>query len=87
MNVRFASRLTGPFPPSRWHGHFESTAILERGSEEQPMASYEIGEQPGVGKYCCENCSDWSVELDDDSDKLPPCGKCGPGQEITYTDC
>ncbi len=51
------------------------------------MASYDIGEKPGVGRYCCETCSNWSVKLDDADDKLPPCGKCGPGQNTTYTDC
>lgn len=52
------------------------------------MTTYNIGEKPGTGKYCCDatGCT-WSVELDDDSDRLPPCGDCGPGQSITYSDC
>ena len=36
----------------------------------------DIGEQPGIGKYCCKNCK-WSVTLNDSDDKLPPCGNCG----------
>lgn len=50
------------------------------------MAIYDIGEQPGVGDYCCTSCS-WKVHLDDASDKLPPCGNCGAGQSTQYTDC
>ena len=45
-----------------------------------------IGEQPGVGRYCCTNCS-WSVTLDDASDRLPPCGSCGKGQQTEYRFC
>lgn len=37
---------------------------------------YSVGEQPGKGRYCCTNCR-YSVVLDDDSDRLPPCGNCG----------
>lgn len=47
---------------------------------------YRIGEKPGRGRYCCTNC-DWSVYLDDDSDALPPCGTCGPGQHTLYVKC
>jgi len=47
---------------------------------------YDIGEKPGKGTYCCTNC-DWSVTLDDDDDRLPPCGKCGKGQDTTYNRC
>ena len=52
------------------------------------MAEYDIGEKPGKGTYCCttDGC-DWSVTLDDDSDVLPPCGTCGPGQTTKYQDC
>jgi hypothetical protein len=47
---------------------------------------YDIGEQPGIGKYCCTNCN-WSVKLDDRTDKLPPCGNCGKGQHTKYNRC
>lgn len=48
---------------------------------------YSVGEKPGKGRYCCTtpNC-DWSVTLDDD-DRLPPCGKCGKGQNTKYGRC
>lgn len=48
--------------------------------------SYSIGEKPGKGKYCCTNCN-WSVDLDDADDRLPPCGNCGKGQQTTYNNC
>lgn len=35
-----------------------------------------VGTKPGRGRYCCTHCN-WSVVLDDDSDRLPPCGNCG----------
>lgn len=44
---------------------------------------YNVGEKPGKGTYKCTNC-DWQVRLDDDSDRLPPCGKCGKGQNTKY---
>jgi ribosomal protein S27AE len=47
---------------------------------------YDIGEQPGVGRYCCTNC-DWAVWLNDLDDRLPPCGKCGAGQRTKYRRC
>jgi hypothetical protein len=47
---------------------------------------YDIGEKPGKGHYCCTKC-DWSVTLDDDDDKLPPCGNCGAGQKTKYVKC
>ena len=50
------------------------------------MATHDIGEKPGKGRYCCTNCN-WSVVLDNDSDRLPPCGSCGKGQQTTYQDC
>lgn len=50
------------------------------------MATHDIGEKPGKGRYCCTNCK-WSVLLDGDSDRLPPCGSCGKGQQTTYQDC
>ena len=39
-----------------------------------------------MGKYCCFNC-DWSVTLGDDSDPLPPCGKCDKAQATTFYEC
>ncbi len=42
--------------------------------------------KPGKGRYCCTKC-DWSVVLDDVTDTLPPCGKCGAGQQTTYNRC
>lgn len=50
------------------------------------MATYNIGEKPGIGRYCCTRCS-WSVRLDDQDDRLPPCGSCGAGQQTTYRSC
>lgn len=50
------------------------------------MANYNIGEKPGVGRYCCTNCS-WAVTLDDEDDRLPPCGSCGAGQSTVYRNC
>ena len=44
---------------------------------------YNIGEKPGKGSYCCTNCG-WQVTLDDEDDRLPPCGSCGKGQNTTY---
>jgi ribosomal protein S27AE len=57
---------------------------IEDATKEKIM--YDIGEKPGKGTYCCTNC-DWSVTLDDDDDRLPPCGKCGKGQDTTYNRC
>ena len=34
------------------------------------------GEKPGKGTYYCKKCGQ-KVVLDDNSDKLPPCPKCG----------
>jgi ribosomal protein S27AE len=48
--------------------------------------AYSIGEKPGIGRYCCTNCN-WGVYLDNDDDRLPPCGNCGKGQDTTYTKC
>lgn len=47
---------------------------------------YDIGEKPGIGGYCCTNCG-WSVNLNDASDRLPPCGSCGKGQHTKYNRC
>lgn len=51
-------------------------------------ATYNVGEKPGKGTYCCttKGC-DWMVKLDDKDDHLPPCGKCGKGQKTTYVRC
>lgn len=48
------------------------------------MATYEIGEKPGRGRYRCIRCNDWEVSLDDEDDRLPPCGKCGKHQNVRY---
>ena len=45
---------------------------------------YNIGEKPGKGTYQCTSCSQWTVTLDDDDDRLPPCGNCGSGQHVKY---
>ena len=45
---------------------------------------YDIGEKPGKGTYQCVSCSSWTVTLDDDNDRLPPCGRCGKGQHVKY---
>lgn len=34
------------------------------------------GEKPGEGTYICDNCGQ-IVVLDDNTDTLPPCPKCG----------
>jgi hypothetical protein len=46
--------------------------------------SYDIGEKPGKGTYQCLSCEEWTVTLDDDDDRLPPCGICGKGQHVKY---
>jgi len=56
------------------------------GSDRGDNAVYNVGEKPGVGHYCCTNCR-WRVRLDDASDRLPPCGSCGKGQNTQYTRC
>jgi len=53
---------------------------------EEVIWMYDIGEKPGVGRYCCTSCG-WSVNLDDGSDRLPPCGSCGKGQQTKYNSC
>jgi len=45
--------------------------------------AYDIGEKPGVGTYKCTKCN-WKVRLDNNSDRLPPCGNCGKGQDTKY---
>jgi hypothetical protein len=53
---------------------------------EEVIWMYDIGEKPGVGRYCCTSCG-WSVNLDDGSDRLPPCGSCGKGPQTKYNSC
>lgn len=45
------------------------------------MTKYKTGEKPGNGEYECVNCGQ-TVYLNDATDTLPPCPKCG---ETTYT--
>lgn len=45
--------------------------------------AHNVGEKPGKGTYQCTDCN-WKVKLDDNSDRLPPCGNCGKGQDTTY---
>ena len=47
---------------------------------------YDVGEKPGIGTYCCTSCT-WKVHLDQASDRLPPCGSCGKGQNTKYVRC
>lgn len=47
------------------------------------MRLYDIGEKPGRGVYQCTTCG-WRCRLDQDSDRLPPCGRCGRGQRVKY---
>ncbi|WP_077529073.1 hypothetical protein [Halomonas utahensis] len=47
---------------------------------------HSVGEKPGAGRYCCTNC-DWSVTLDNNHDRLPPCGNCNIGQHTRYRRC
>ena len=37
---------------------------------------YKCGEEPGKGLYICDFCGT-AVNLDNDTDKLAPCPKCG----------
>lgn len=45
--------------------------------------SYDIGEKPGKGTY--QDAYGHQVTLDDASDVLPPCSKCGPGQNTKWS--
>ena len=45
--------------------------------------TYDIGEKPGKGVYQCPRGH--LLRLDDASDGLPPCSKCGPGQVTKWT--
>lgn len=45
--------------------------------------AYDIGEKPGKGTY--QDAKGHRVTLDDNSDVLPPCSKCGPGQNMKWT--
>lgn len=42
---------------------------------------YRTGEKPGMGTYQCTECGQLVI-LDDNTDTLPPCPKCG---NTTYT--
>lgn len=42
--------------------------------------TYKTGEKPGIGTYKCIVCGE-IVVLDDMTDTLPPCPRCG---ETTY---
>lgn len=37
---------------------------------------FSAGDKPGKGEYKCTNCGN-IVELEADSDALPPCPRCG----------
>lgn len=52
-------------------------------SLEKEENMHNVGEKPGKGVYQCTSCT-WKVRLDDNSDRLPPCGNCGKGQNTTY---
>lgn len=45
--------------------------------------AYDIGEKPGKGTY--RDGKGHEVRLDDNSDRLPPCHICGPGQVTRWT--
>lgn len=45
--------------------------------------SYDIGEKPGKGTY--RDAYGHTVTLDDNDDALPPCAKCGVGQNTKWT--
>ncbi len=45
---------------------------------------YNVGEKAGKGQYSCTHCG-WSVTLNDNGDRLPPCSNCDKGQDTTYT--
>lgn len=53
---------------------------------EKEHQMFNIGDKPGIGRYCCTTCG-WSATLDDNSDVLPPCGNCGAGQQTQYQSC
>lgn len=40
------------------------------------MSTIKTGEKPGKGTYICDSCNQ-RVILDDDTDTMPPCPKCG----------
>ncbi|HCW80732.1 MAG TPA: hypothetical protein DG942_06460 [Ruminococcaceae bacterium] len=42
---------------------------------------YQTGEKPGKGEYQCYNCGS-IIRLDDDSEPLPKCSKCGSEEFI-----
>jgi hypothetical protein len=44
--------------------------------------TYDIGDKPGIGTYM--DAFGHTVHLDDASDALPPCSKCGAGQHTKW---
>lgn len=51
---------------------YNVTISMEGGLHTMPRT----GEKPGKGEYTCDDCGQ-VVVLDDDSDTMPPCPKCG----------
>ena len=45
---------------------------------------YDIGEIPGIGKYQCIQYPRWVVQLDDATDRLPPCPYARQGERVKY---
>lgn len=48
---------------------------------------YNIGEKPGKGTYRCVMCNKWTVTLENDDERLPPCHSIGcglAGQPVQY---
>ena len=73
--------------PRAYPPEFRRRAVELARLREKPIARIAaIGEQPGVSDYCCTNCN-WRVHLDDATDRLPPCGSCGRGQQTSYERC
>ncbi len=52
--------------------------------ENEAERTYGVGETPGAGTYRCTNCEDWQITLDEDTDRLPPCGRCQAGHKPRY---
>lgn len=57
--------------------------LTKKIDNERRRIMYKVGEKPGKGTYKCVDCN-WTVTLDDDDDKLPPCGNCGKGHDTKY---
>ena len=45
---------------------------------------YDVGDQPGRGRYRCSKCADWIINVENDGESLPECFNCGPGAPIQY---